>query len=339
MELKRTPLYQQHIKNNARIIDFFGWAMPLEYTSILKEAKAVRAACGMFDASHMGQILVKGSLQGLASNDLSRLKNGQVQYNLLLNQDQGIIDDCLIYRLEEGFLLVVNASNKLKVLERLKKNSTRDFNGRGLICLQGPRAQEIAAKIFSAEVTSLAYMSFYKTKDFLISRTGYTGEDGFEICLSADQAENYWEKLKESGAALCGLGSRDILRIEAGYPLYGHEINEDTLPSEAGLDWAVKPHRDTIIKKKRVGFIMEEKAFPRQGHKAIDNQKEIGYVTSGAYSPNLNKFIGMAYVDKDYAFVGKEINIEVRGRLVKAKIAEFPFISIRTINKKPREVL
>lgn len=358
MQLKKTPFYQNHLKNNGRIIDFAGWALPVEYKSSLVEAKQARISCGMFDASHMGQISIKGAkafdfLQELVSNDISQIVTGQLQYNLFLNRDSGIIDDCMVYRRQAGFLCVVNASNKTKVLSRLKEKISPEIeisdcsDKLALISLQGPKAKLIIEKIFPREVVLLGYMSFWQgvvgPSKIMISRSGYTGEDGFEIYIPWADAPLWWEKIekegKSHGLVPCGLGSRDILRIEAGYPLYGHEIDETISPYEAGLAWAVKPHRDMVIKKKRVGFIIEDKAFARQGYKIVDNQSQVGYVTSGAYSPNLGKSIGMAYVDKDHAYIGKDINIEVRGKLAKAKITKFPFILVRTISKKSREDL
>ena len=361
MELKKTPFYQKHLQNKGRIIDFCGWALPSEYKSMLAEAKAVRLKCGIFDASHMGEIEVKGRgafsfLQRLVSNDISIIDAGRMQYNLFLNEAGGIIDDLMIYRQEESFLCVVNASNKDKVLRWLEKNIQPDVeitdqsNNLALISIQGPHSAEIVKKVFGPEESELKYLSFRKIKiqdgEIIISRSGYTGEDGFEIYLSWEGGIQWWNKLTELGQELgikpCGLGSRDILRIEAGYPLYGHEIDDFTNPYEACLVWAVKLNKDFIgkeellkakdkgLKKKRIGIIMQERAVPRQGYLLYLEGRVIGEISSGTYSPNLDKFIGMAYVEEKYAKCGLEVSLEVRNKLYRAEVARFPFVDIRT---------
>ena len=361
MKLKKTPFYQKHLQNKGRIVDFSGWALPIEYKSMLAEAKAVRLACGIFDASHMGEIEIKGErafsfLQGVVSNDISAIGAGQMQYNLLLNEAGGIIDDLMVYHQGETFLCVVNASNKDKVLKWLSKNiqSGVEIIDRSrelaLISIQGPSSARVIKEVFGPEKAALRYLSFRKEKiegrEVLISRSGYTGEDGFEIYLSWEDSIRWWDRLtelgQEFGLKLCGLGSRDILRIEAGYPLYGHEIDDTITPYEASLKWAVKLNKNFIGRKKllkiknegsrrrRVGFIMQERAVPRQGYLLYLKGRAIGEVSSGTYSPNIGKFIGMAYIEKDYVKCGLEISVEVRSKLYKAKIAEFPFVDIKT---------
>jgi len=365
MSLKRTPLYQKHLQNKARLIDYCGWELPVEYKGMLLEAKQTRKACGLFDASHMGEIIVKGKsalefLQGLVCGDLSSLPEGKMQYNLFLNDNAGIIDDLMVYRLKDGFMCVVNASNKDKVLGWLNNNQKPDVeivdksDKTALISLQGPCSAAVAEKVFGKEASGLSYMYFIKgkihDKEVIISRSGYTGEDGFEIYTLWQDAEFWWDKIVKAadnfGLAFCGLGSRDILRLEAGYPLYGHEIDDNTNPYEAGLGWAVKLNKNFIsrekllkvksegIQKKRVGFIMEERAFARQGYSLYSGEKEVGKVTSGAYSPNLDKFIAMAYVEKKYAETGSEILVKIRNKLYKAKIVKFPFIVPKTLSKE-----
>jgi aminomethyltransferase len=252
MEPLKTPLYEKHVENNGHIVDFSGWALPVEYSSILKEAKAVRTTCGLFDASHMGEIYIKGKdalsfLQSLTPNDISLTKKGQLQYNLFLNDKGGIVDDLMIYNLGESFLCVVNASNTDKVYNWLmlkirdgkytKENKSdleviNESDNTSLLSLQGPKAVFIMEKIFGSEVKNLKYMRFtqllFKDKKTIVSRSGYTGEDGFEIYCDNVLAPHIWDLIlkygKEEGLVLSGLGARDVLRIEAGYPLYGHEM-------------------------------------------------------------------------------------------------------------------
>lgn len=361
MELRKTSLYEKHIENKGRVVDFAGWLLPVEYESMLKEAKATRSGCGMFDASHMGEIIIKGKnafnfLQRLVSNDISLLRQGQMQYNLFLNEQGGVIDDLMVYYCQDSFLCVVNASNKDKVLNWLmlnvKKQAGVEIEDKSdvtaLISVQGPAAAGIMSAVVNKEVSELEYMSFnYYFLDgcrALISRSGYTGEDGFEIYPSWNDAPLWWDavlnKGRELGVLTCGLGSRDILRIEAGYPLYGHELDENIDPYSASLAWAVKLSKDSIGKEslgrikekgivnKRVGFIMEERSVPRQGYPVYSENKLIGKVCSGTYSPNIDKFIGMAFVETDYAVVGTEIRIGIRNRFYKAKVKKWPFVKI-----------
>ncbi|MFA7677281.1 MAG: glycine cleavage system aminomethyltransferase GcvT [Candidatus Omnitrophota bacterium] len=368
MEPKKTSLYQKHIQEKGKIIDFSGWLLPVEYKSMLFEAKAVRTSCGIFDASHMGELLVKGPgavdfLQRFTSNDISSLVPGQMQYNLFLNEDAGVIDDLMIYRKEKDLLCVVNASNKDKVLAWLTENNSigieiEDASSKmSLIALQGLTACNIVREVFGRDFEDLGYMSFLEKKaegrDVLVSRSGYTGEDGFEIYTSWDDAGFWWDKLvsagKRYGLTFCGLGARDILRIEAGYPLYGHEIDEETNPYEASLGWAVKLKKEFIardrlfkikeqgLKRKRVGFIMQSRALVRQGYPVYSGEEKIGEVTSGTYSPNLEKFIGMAYIEKDYAQIGAKISVEVRGKRYEAEITNFSFVNQKTKKNLSKE--
>ena len=361
MDLKKTPFYQKHLQNKGRIVDFSGWALPVEYKSTLAEAETVRKSCGLFDASHMGEIVVRGPgafsfLQRLVSNDLSTISAGQMQYNLFLSESGCIIDDLMIYRMKNSFLCVVNASNKDKVFKWLNENiqpevaiadKSKEY---ALVAIQGPNAARIIEKVFSRQEADLEYLSFKEIQiegeELIVSRSGYTGEDGFEIYLPWENSSKWWDRLIAEGQNFelkpCGLGSRDILRIEAGYPLYGHEIDNTINPYEASLGWAVKLNKDFIgkekilkiksvgPKRKRAGFIMQERAIPRQGYSILGKSKVIGEVTSGTYSPNIGKFIGMAYLDKDCAKIGDEVNVEVRGKLYKAEITRFPFVSIKT---------
>lgn len=365
MEPRKTPLYEKHIENNAHIVDFSGWALPIEYTSILKETKATRLTCGLFDASHMGEIIIKGAqaldfLQALTPNDISKTKSGQLQYNVFLNEKAGIIDDLMVYNLGDSFLCVVNASNINKVYTHLCKAHLDGKYAKpenveiidespeiSLLSLQGPNSVKIISEIFGKDVNNIKYMHFvqlnFKNKNIILSRSGYTGEDGFELYCPNSIAGSLWdsilEKGKEHGLCLCGLGARDVLRIEAGYPLYGHEINDDTNPLAASLDWVVKFKKDFIakdklknfeIKRLRVGFVMQTRAIARQGYGVYSNTKIAGEVTSGTFSPNLDKFIGMAYLDKESSKIGTPVEIKIRDKFYKAQISDFNFIKPRT---------
>ncbi len=366
MELKKTPFYHKHLESKGKLVDFNGWALPVEYNSILAEAKNIRTHCGMFDVSHMGEILISGEgalafLQNLTSNDITLAGSLKMQYNLFINESGGVVDDFMLYSLEKGYLCVVNASNKDKVLNRLKSMKPADCQIKdqsqrtALISLQGPNSSKIISKIFGPKIADLGYLHFMENLNqdiLLISRSGYTGEDGFELYFHWDKSLKWWDKIIEAGegfdVVFCGLGARDILRIEAGLPLYGHELNEDINPLQAGLGWAVKLNKNFIGKDKileeknqglkniRVGFIMQDRAVAREGYCIYKNDKKIGQVSSGTYSANLNKFIGMAYLEKDHSNLGTEINIDIRGKRYKAKVADFPFIDFK--NKKRRPV-
>lgn len=369
--MKKTYLYQRHLEAHARVVDFAGWALPIEYQSVLNETLAVRLNCGLFDVSHMGQIFVSGDgalnyLQRLVTNDLFQIHNGQLQYNLFLNEQGFVLDDLMVYRISDYELMcVVNASNADKIYQWMGKQKPSEIKlenktlQSALLALQGPKAEAIMCKMFSEQIKNIGYMEFCK-EDFLnqsviVSRSGYTGEDGFELYLPQEVALKCWDDLiqigKEFSLSLVGLGARDILRIEAGYPLYGHELTEQINPYQAALSWAVKTSKDFIgrnalvrfceqgIDKKRVGFIMKERALPRQGYEIYAEGKVVGEVSSGTYSPNCQAFIGMAFVNLGYSKCGQEIEIEVRNRKYKAEIVKFPFIKPgvkRTVGTGPR---
>ena len=364
-QLKYTPLYSLHLQNKAKMADFAGWLMPIEYTGILKESRICRTSCALFDVSHMGEIKITGDkaldfIQYLTTNNAASLKTYRMQYNLFVDSKGTIIDDFMLYRLREGFLCVVNASNKDKVLKWLKENTkdNADVNIEDesdktvLLSLQGPLSQKILEQASGRAFDNLKYMHFTELKisniECLISRSGYTGEDGFELYCSSDYAQALWNLLADKGGNFgltpAGLGARDVLRVEAGYPLYGHEISRRVNPIEASLDWAVKAKDKNFIGKeiiadavsngtkiKRIGFFMEERGMARAGYSIYKNKEErIGEVTSGVYSPNLGRFIGMGYVNTDYADAGNEILIEIRNKLYRAQICKFPFVKINT---------
>jgi len=365
MDLRKTPFYQKHLEHNAKIVDFSGWALPVEYASMLKEAKAARLTCGLFDASHMGEIRISGPkaldfLQRLTPNDVSRLAVGQMQYNLFTNQSGGVIDDLMICRLPDSFYCVVNASNKDKVFAWLLKNQQAgarivdESDNTALLSLQGPNSARIIEEVFGQSVRDFKYMhvrsQILDKRPVIISRSGYTGEDGFELYFSERDGGFWWDKIlscgRQRGLQLCGLGSRDILRIEAGYPLYGHELSDEISPFEANLNWVVNGNKDFIgkaamlevknngVERLRVGFVMQDRAVPRQGYPICSRDKMIGEITSGTYSPNLDKFVGMAYVDVSFSQPGSQLSVQVRDRFYNARVERFPFVPIRTLREK-----
>jgi len=359
MELKKTPFYQKHLENKAKIVNFGGWALPVEYQGSLAEARITRGGCGLFDASHMGEIVVKGEgaldfLQSLTPNDISAVSFGHQQYNLFLNETGGVIDDLMVYVRKEDFYCVVNAVNKDKVLNWLVRRKPEgvdvidESSFTGLLCLQGPQSEKVIDSVFGERISSLSYMRFKETdflnQKILISRSGYTGEDGFELYCQSEVSSKLWDALTANNCDVlvtpCGLGARDILRIEAGYPLYGHELDEHISPLEASLDWVIKFNKDFIAKdilfdikmktanQKRVGFVMIDKSVPRQGYLIYCHGKVVGKVSSGTFSPNLSKFIGMAFIDREFSLVSGVVDIEIRGKFYKAEVTKYPFLSL-----------
>lgn len=362
---KKTSLYQKHTEAQANIIDFHGWLLPVNYPAgILNEAKQTRTTAGIFDLSHMGEIEIKGQdslafLQKIVTNDVSCMEKGEVQYNMACNPEGGIIDDFMTYRKEDSFLCVVNASNIKNVYHWFDKNrgnlsleiedKSDDFS---LIALQGPLSEKILKEAGFKTVQDLVYMHFIEGKadgiSCLLSRTGYTGDDGFEIYVENKHACELWDLFLERGKKhdlhLCGLGARDILRLEMGYPLYGNDITSETNPIEASLGWAVKPEaKDFIgkekilevlkegIKRKRTGFIMKDRGFPRTGYEIYSGESQLtGNVTSGAFSPNLEKFIGACYVKKEHSVPRTKIFVKIRDKLYEAEVVNFPFLKPRT---------
>lgn len=348
--LRRTPLFAAHQKLKARLVDFAGWEMPVLYTSILEEARAVRSGVGLFDISHMGRICVKGEgatalLQQVTSNDVAALSPSEAQYSLLTNPTGGIIDDIIVYRAgEEEYLVVINASNTAKDLDWIRQYTpatvTIEDNTvqTAMIAVQGPKAPELVAQMAgNPDLLTLGRFQ-YATGEIdgasaTFCRTGYTGEDGFEVIVPAEQAEALWEALLAGGAAACGLGARDALRIEAGYPLYGHEIDDTTNPVEAGLMWVVKPDkgnfigRDVITTTKNnsptrrlVGLVTQERIQPRQGYTIYVGNEEVGVVTSGIFSPTKGTSIAMGYVTARYAKTGTAVEIAIRDRRAAATV-------------------
>ena len=355
--LKRTALADEYQKYGGKTVDFAGWFMPVEFEGILKEHEAVRNNVGLFDVSHMGEITVKGKdalafVNYLITNDLEKIVDNQVLYTYLCREDGGVVDDILVYRFgTEDILLVVNASNTDKDFEWVKKNKG-DFDVEieniseetAQIALQGPNAETLLQVHTETDLSEIGF--FFAKRDVMIdgikcmiSRTGYTGEDGFEIYLSNDDVVELYTNLIEDGALPIGLGARDTLRFEANLPLYGNELSDDWTPVEAGYGFFVKVDKENFIGKevlakqkaegvtrKIVGFTMSDKKIPRHGYKVFKEDKEVGFVTTGYKSPTLNEIIGLAMVDVEYAKIGTEIDIEVRNKMSKATVRNRKFL-------------
>ncbi len=357
---KRTPLYDTHVALGARMVPFAGWDMPVQYKGVMAEHEAVRTKAGLFDVSHMGEFEFSGPdalacLQWLTPNDVSKLGIGQGQYSLLCNEKGGVVDDIIIYRLEENrYLMVVNASNIEKDLKWVQKNQRGNVNVTdrsdefALIAIQGPKAMGIVQKIASTDVTAIprfncAFAALNGVGECLIARTGYTGEDGCEIFVAPTKAAQLWNALmdagKSEGLVPAGLGARDTLRVEVKYPLYGHELSDATNPIEAGLNWVVKLNKGcdfigkTEIQKVKdagpkvalVGFEMVDKGIARDGYPIVDNKKIIGAVTSGTMAPSLKKAIGIGYVPVAFSAPGSKFSIDIRGSERVARVVATPF--------------
>ena len=355
--LKRTPLYSLHRELGAKIVEFGGWEMPVQYSGILEEHQAVRERAGIFDVSHMGELVLKGpdafaQIQKLTPNDVSKLTDGKCHYSAFLTERGTYVDDLLVYRrAPDSFMLVVNASNtpkdfawaKSHVSGNLKvEDKTEDY---ALLSVQGPRAVALCQRVCSANLSDIPYYAF-RTMNVLgapalVSRTGYTGEDGFELMVPAAEAEKVFRKLLEEGRAdgvlPCGLGSRDTLRLEAKMALYGNDIDETVTPWEADLAWTVKMKkgdfigRDALEKQKQqgvprklVGFDMTDRGIARHGYPA-QTQAGAGVVTSGTHSPTFGHPIGLALLPASASEVGSEFSVDIRGRQARAKVVETPF--------------
>jgi len=357
--MKKTKFIDVHKRYGAKLVEFAGFEMPIQYSSIIAEHKAVRNSVGVFDVSHMGEIIIKGEnalefVQNLTINDASKLEIGKVQYSAMCYEDGGIVDDLLVYKLaEDEFLLVVNGANKDKDYQWLIKNNNYNvkFNDESdeysLLAIQGKNSQNIVDKIFNQKI-DLEYYNFFTTKLFnneiIVSRTGYTGELGFELYFkgSKEFAEKVWVKLFEVGKEFniqpTGLGCRDSLRLEMGFCLYGNDIDSTTNPLEAGLGWITKLKKANFIgkealekiktdgiKRKLVPLIFEEKVFPRKGYDIVEAGKIIGKITSGTVSPILEKPIALAYIDVEFANEGNFVEANIRGKGAKALITKLPF--------------
>jgi aminomethyltransferase len=355
--LKRTPLHSAHVESGARMVPFGGWDMPVQYTGIIEEHRTVRAAAGCFDVSHMGEFEVDGpgalaALQTLTTNDVAALEVGQVQYAVLCHPHGGIVDDLTVYRLAgDRYMLTVNASNIDKDWAHVTQHGGggrwRNVSEEtGLIAVQGPRAEGLVGRLADVDVTAIGYYRFVRGKvagvGTLISRTGYTGEDGFELYVAAADAPRLWKALLEGGraegVAPIGLGARDTLRLEMRYALYGNDIDDTTNPLEAGLGWVVKPAKGDFIgrealerlraaglARRLVGLEMAERAVPRHGYPVVKDGAAAGVVTSGSYGPSVDRYIAMAYVPAAHAAVGSEVGVEIRGQAKPARVVKTPF--------------
>lgn len=357
---QKTPLYDQHVQLGARIVDFAGWLMPVQYSGVIAEHLAVRSTAGLFDVSHMGEFEFSGPdalscLQWLTANDVSKLAVGQAQYSLLCNEQGGIVDDIIVYRLKpEHYLMVVNAGNIDKDWAWVTQNQHGNATIRNrssefaLIALQGPKAMHILQKIAVTPVDTLqrfhcAWFNLKPAGECLVARTGYTGEDGCEIFVPPAQAPALWEALikagKDHGLVPAGLGARDTLRLEMKYPLYGHELSDKTNPLDANLAWVVKLNKTvdfigkTEIQKvkdqgsimKLIGFVLKDKGIPRDHYSIVDNKKIIGAVTSGTMSPSLKLAIGVGYVPVALSAIGSKFSIDIRGTERIAEVVATPF--------------
>jgi aminomethyltransferase len=354
----KTSLYDWHRAHGGRLVEFGGWLMPVQYTTIVEEHQAVRRGVGLFDISHMGRLTFDGAdaaawLEHVTTNHVARLGVDQIQYSLMANGGGGLIDDVLVYRSRYSYAMVCNASNRAHVLaqlERHREGRTARLVDRtpdtAMIAVQGPAARATLQPLLNAPLDGLKYYHLLTGRvvgsvDTIVSRTGYTGEDGYELMVAADAAEKVWDALLESGrlhgALPCGLGARDTLRFEAAMPLYGHELNEAVNPFAAGLGWAVKlgkgefVGRDALIGFKaqpgqtRIGLQLEGKRIARQGAEIFLDGKPVGLVTSGTFSPTLQQSLAMALVDPTSSATGTALEIDVRGRREPARVVPLPF--------------
>ena len=358
--LKHTPLYNDHVKLGGKMVPFAGWEMPVQYKGLREEHTCVRTQVGLFDVSHMGEIRFKGakaldSLQWLTTNDVSKLNNGEAHYNLLPNDQGGLVDDIFVYCLEKNqdYLVCVNASNKDKDFAWMVKHNkgadvTDESSMWAQIAVQGPRAPALLDLVCGFKASELPRNRIHKFqfKNFkaMLATTGYTGEVGAEIFIEAGGAPALWNELlqkgQEYGVQPIGLGARDTLRTEMKYSLYGHEIDDTTNPYEAGLGWVIKPvakdfmgknkivrAKESGLKRALVGFQTTEKGIPRQGYTICDQSGgNIGIVTSGTHSPTLDKPIGIGYVALPHSSIGSTIWIDIRGRKVQSLVVKTPFV-------------
>lgn len=359
-ELKRTPLYEAHLSLGARMVDFAGWEMPIQYEGISAEHEAVRTHAGIFDVSHMGEVEFTGVgaqdyLQNLVTNDVNTMHDNQILYTFMCYPNGGVVDDLIIYRRNENsFMAVINASNIDKDISWMREQigsydvGIKDLSGElALIAVQGPLAEEILGELVDSNLKDIAFFHFTEgvkcvDRACMISRSGYTGEDGFEICLKNEDALFIWDKLIEVGASKglkpCGLGARDTLRFEVNLPLYGNELSAEITPLEAGFGMFVKLDKGEFIggealrtqkteglKRKIVGFEMLENGIPRHGYEVLADDKVIGFVTTGYNSPSLKKNIGLALVDLEHTAMGSEIGIQIRKKVLQAKVVKRKF--------------
>jgi aminomethyltransferase len=353
----RTPLYDSHVKLGARIVEFAGWDMPVQYEGILAEHEAVRTAVGLFDVSHMGEVVFRGpkalaGLEGAFTNQLAKVADGQAQYGCLCRDDGGIVDDVVVYRRgAEDLLVCVNAANRAKDFAWLADHAggadvANESDDWAQLALQGPKAAALLATLTSLPLERIGTYRFAHGQvagaDCLVARTGYTGEDGFELFCRPDRAAALWDRLLDAGRPHgirpCGLGARDSLRLEMAYRLYGSDMDDGTSPLEAGLGWVVKLDkgpfvgRDALLRQKEhglsrklVGFRVTEAGIARHGYPVVHEGRPVGTVTSGTRSPSLGTSIGLAYVPPSLTAEGSTFAVEIRGRPVAATVVKTPF--------------
>lgn len=357
--MKKTPLYEKHCELGGKMINFGGWTLPVQYTGIIEEHKKVRTAAGLFDVSHMGEIIVMGPdaeafLQKMITNNIEGVKEYKIVYSPMCYPNGGVVDDLLVYKYSsEYFLVIVNAANTDKDYQWFNENIEGQVEVKNvsdsyaLLALQGPEAEKILQKLTDTPLEQLKFFSFNPDievdgKKAIVSRTGYTGEDGFEIYIDPEYAPMIWDKLlvagKDNGLVPVGLGARDTLRFEVALPLYGQEISQDITPLEASLERFVKLDKDDFIgkqalakqkeeglKRKITGFEMVDRGIPRSRYEVQVNGKNIGFVTTGSFSPSLEKNIGLALIDIEYSQTGTELDIVIRNRPLKARTVKTPF--------------
>jgi len=365
--LKRTPLHDEHVRLGAKLVPFAGYEMPVQYpTGIVAEHRAVRESVGMFDVSHMGELEIRGPqaldwVQQVVSNDASKIEVGQAQYAAICNEQGGVIDDCITYRFDDRYMIVVNASNLEKdrtwiqrFADRFDATLTDRSEEIGLIALQGPKAASVLERLTETDLDRIGYYRFAEGtvdgRNAIISRTGYTGEDGFELYVGAEDAAHVWRALLEAGEPEgilpAGLGARDSLRLEMGYALYGNDLDEEHDAIESGLGWVVKPDkgefagREALLRTKQagparrlVGFELKERGFPRHGYEIAKDGRVVGVVTSGVHSPSLDRGIGMGWVEAELAKPGTPLDILVRGKPVPAEVVRPPFYKQGSIRR------
>lgn len=357
--MKRTPFFELHQQHGGKIVPFAGYEMPVQYRGIVEEHKTVRNSVGVFDVSHMGEFFVSGNnaelfLHNVTINDVTKLTPGKAQYSAMIYEDGGIIDDLLIYKLhDDSFMVVVNAANIEKDYEWMKAHCPAGvrFDNRSdetaLLAVQGPHSLKTLQKLTSVDISAVPYYSFVHGSvanvDMTISRTGYTGELGFELYFPSSSAHQVWTSLFEAGKefdiAPVGLGARDTLRMEMGYCLYGNDIDQTTNPLEAGLGWITKLNKDHFIgkeilekvksegtRRKLVGMVLEERAIPRHGYSITADGKTVGSVTSGTFSPSLEKGIALGYISTPHAIVGSKVAVDIRGKSMDAVVTPVPFL-------------
>ena len=362
MKFKKTTLYEDHKSLKGNMVNFAGFLLPTHYSSIKEEHLSVRQYAGLFDVSHMGEIIIKGLnakrfLQFITTNDIDLLSFGKAQYSTICNNQGGILDDILIYQKQESYMMVVNASNKQKIVKWLHSKALKGVNIKdvsheiGLIAIQGPKSIEILNKALNINLNKLSFYRFINEKikdtDLIISRTGYTGELGFELFIPNDKIRYFWNRLLQNGENMglkpAGLGCRDTLRLEMKFSLYGNDLNEKINPIEAGLSWLVKFKKGNFIgrnallkfknsgKNKSICIEMIEKAIPRSGYQIFFKDICVGYVTSGTMSPSLNRGIAIGIIDKKFSKIGSILTINIRGNEKKGKIVKSPFYKLGTM--------